>query len=155
MPEAAAGEPVDQPVDEARLELSAPATPAMLDLVHSVLEKLWEQHDDVGAEDRIRFETAVIEVLGNIVEHAYALDAAPADALRRFDVSLSATPEELVARFGDNGVPMAIDLSEVAMPGEDAESGRGLALAVAALDDLSYERVDGRNLWRLTCRRRG
>jgi serine/threonine-protein kinase RsbW len=105
--------------------------------------------------DRIRFETAVIEVLGNIVEHAYELDAAPADALRRFDVSLSATSDELVARFGDNGIPMAIDLSEVTMPGVDAESGRGLALAVAALDDLSYERVDGRNLWRLTCRRRG
>lgn len=145
----------DGAAHEARLELSAPATPAMLDLVHTVLEKLWEQHDDVAMSDRIRFETAVIEVLGNIVEHAYELDASPADVLRRFDVCLSATRDELVARFGDNGMPMAIDLSEVAMPGQDAESGRGLALAVAALDDLGYERVDGRNLWRLTCRRRG
>lgn len=138
-----------------RLDLSAPATPAMLDLVHSVLEKLWEQHADVAMTDRIRFETAVIEVLGNIVEHAYELDDAPADVLRRFDVSLSATDDELVARFGDNGIPMAIDLSEVVMPGDDAESGRGLALAAAAVDDLSYERIEGRNLWRLTCRRRG
>jgi serine/threonine-protein kinase RsbW len=145
----------DEADHEERLDLSAPATPAMLDLVHSVLEKLWEQHDDVDLADRIRFETAVIEVLDNIVEHAYELDAAPADVLRRFDVSLSATPDELVARFGDNGIPMAIDLSEVTMPGDDAESGRGLALAIAALDDLGYQRVDGRNLWRLTCRRRG
>jgi serine/threonine-protein kinase RsbW len=145
----------DEAEHDARLDLSAPATPAMLDLVHAVLEKLWEQHEDVATADRIRFETAVIEVLGNIVEHAYELDAAPADVLRRFDVSLSATSDELVARFGDNGIPMALDLSEVTMPGVDAESGRGLALAVAALDDLSYERVDGRNLWRLTCRRRG
>jgi serine/threonine-protein kinase RsbW len=145
----------DRPDHEARLDLSAPATPAMLDLVHSVLEKLWEQHEDVSMADRIRFETAVIEVLGNIVEHAYELDAEPTDVLRRFDVSLSATDEELVARFGDNGIPMALDLSAVTMPDDDAESGRGLALAVAALDDLSYDRVDGRNLWRLTCRRRG
>jgi serine/threonine-protein kinase RsbW len=145
----------DESANAARLDLSAPATPAMLDLVHTILEKLWEQHEDVAMTDRIRFETAVIEVLGNIVEHAYELDAAPTDVLRRFDVSLSASADELVARFGDNGIPMAIDLSEVTMPGDDAESGRGLALAVAALDDLRYERVDGRNLWRLTCRRRG
>ena len=44
-----------------------------------------------------------------------------------------------------------IDLSSVAMPDELAESGRGLALAMAAVDDLSYEREGGRNLWRLTC----
>lgn len=155
MPEPLPGQASGEPAPAGRLELSAPATPAMLDLLHNVLETLWEQHADVADSDRIRFETAVIEVLGNIVEHAYELDDAPTDVLRRFDVTLSASDEQLVARFGDNGIPMAIDLSRVAMPDEDAESGRGLALAVAALDDLSYERVDGRNIWHLTCRRRG
>ena len=37
------------------------------------------------------------------------------------------------------------------MPDADAESGRGLALAAAAVDDMSYERVEGRNHWRLRC----
>lgn len=136
--------------DDGRLELSAPATPEMLDLVHAVLERLWEAHPDVETVDRVRFETAVIEILGNIVEHAYELDA-PAAGSRRFDVVLTATPTELVASFGDDGIPMAIDLSSVAMPDDLAESGRGLALAMAAVDDLSYERDGGRNLWRLTC----
>ena len=142
--------------DEARLELSAPATPDMVDLVHAVLEKLWAAHDDVGMTDRIRFETAVIEILGNIVEHAYELDAPAPGAItaRRFDVRLTATDRELVASFGDDGIPMALDLSDVVMPGEDAESGRGLALAMAALDDLTYDRQDGRNHWRLMCVRR-
>lgn len=138
--------------DDGRLELSAPATPEMLDLVHAVLEQLWAAHDDVGTADRVRFETAVIEILGNIVEHAYQLDAAAAGS-RRFDVVLAATETELVASFGDDGVPMSIDLSAVAMPDDLAESGRGLALAMAAVDDLTYERVGGRNLWRLTCTR--
>lgn len=151
----------DSPIDPTpadvpgRLELSAPADPEIMDLVHAILEQLWANHADVSAADRFRFETAVIEILGNIVEHAYRLDpgstASPLDQARRFDIALAATDEKLIATLGDNGMPVALDLSNVAMPDEDAESGRGLALAVAALDDLSYERVDGRNHWSLTC----
>ncbi|GAA4365565.1 ATP-binding protein [Nocardioides caricicola] len=140
--------------NDGRLDLSAPATPEMMGLVHAVLEQLWEAHDDVAATDRVRFEMAVIEILGNIVEHAYEIDSTDTGS-RRFDVSVAATETELVASFGDNGLPMSIDLSDVAMPDELAESGRGLALAMAAVDDLSYERENGRNLWRLTCTRKG
>lgn len=134
-----------------RLELSAPADPQMLELVHAVLEQLWTSHPDVSDGDRMRFEMAVIEILGNIVEHAYQLDAPEDSTARRFDISLGATETELTASFADNGMPMAIDLSGVTMPGEDAESGRGLALAAAVVDDMSYERVEGRNHWRLLC----
>jgi serine/threonine-protein kinase RsbW len=140
-----------------RLALSAPANPEMLDLVHAVLEQLWANHADVSKADRNRFETAVIEVLANIVEHAYELE--PAGTLgeqpaRRFEIVLGTTDAELVASFADDGLPAELDLSSVGMPGEEAESGRGLALAAAAADDLSYERVDGRNHWRLVCVRR-
>jgi serine/threonine-protein kinase RsbW len=138
--------------DAGRLELSAPATPDMLELVHAALEQLWAANDDVGIADRVRFETAVIEILGNIVEHAYELDA-PTAGNRRFDVTLWVTTSELGAEFGDDGVPMSLDLSAVAMPDDLAESGRGLALAMAAVDDLSYGREGGRNHWRLTCSR--
>lgn len=135
--------------DEGRVELSAPATPEMMHMVHAVLEQLWAHHDDVTMVDRIRFETAVIEILGNIVEHAYRIESDGSE--RRFDVRLTATDEALVASFGDDGMPAAIDLSNVVMPDEDAESGRGLALAMAAVDDISYDRSAGRNHWRLTC----
>lgn len=136
-----------------RLELGAPANPAMLDLAHALIEQLWATHPDVAERDRARFETAVIEILGNIVEHAFAADstAETGDPARRFDIVLGATDEELLASFCDNGLPIELDLSDLAMPDELAESGRGLALAAAALDDLAYERVDGRNLWRLLC----
>ncbi|HEY0950129.1 ATP-binding protein [Nocardioides sp.] len=146
MPDPTPREPSD---DEGRVELSAPATPEMMQMVHAVLEQLWSNHEDVAMADRIRFETAVIEILGNIVEHAYRLE--PGESERRFDVSLSATEAALVASFGDDGMPVSIDLSDVTMPDEDAESGRGLALAMAAVDELSYDRASGRNHWRLTC----
>jgi len=101
-----------------------------------------------------RFEMAAVEVLGNIVEHAYRLDVANPEPQRRFDVTLAVTPTELLAAFGDNGLPMELDLSKAAMPTELEESGRGLALASAALDDFAYFRAEGRNHWRLQCVRR-
>jgi len=140
---------------ENRLELSAPATPEIMDLVHAMLEHLWGRNPAVSDRDRMRFEMSVIEILGNVVEHAYAADHddAPGQDGRRFDIVLGVTDRALMAYLGDNGLPTALDLSGVAMPDELAESGRGLALATAALDDLSYERVEGRNHWDLLCLR--
>jgi len=37
-----------------------------------VLEALWGEYDDVTPSDRILFETAVIEIAGNIAQHAAA-----------------------------------------------------------------------------------
>ena len=131
-----------------RLHLSAPADPEILDLVHAMLEHLWSTHHQIGERERGRFETALIEILANVVEHAYEHDPA---AGRRIHVQLVNRGPELVAHLADNGQPMALDMSDVTMPGEMAESGRGLAIASAALDDLSYERIEGRNHWTLLC----
>ncbi|GEP37331.1 hypothetical protein NPS01_09940 [Nocardioides psychrotolerans] len=140
---------------ENRLSLSAPATPEIMDLVHAMLEHLWISNPDISDRDRIRFEMSVIEILGNVVEHAYAADHVdvPGQDGRRFEIVIGVTDTQLMAHLGDNGLPTALDLSGVAMPDVLAESGRGLALATAALDDLSYERADGRNLWDLLCLR--
>lgn len=139
-----------------RLVLSAPADPEVMDLVHGLLEHLFTHAPQVDDATRMKFEMSVIEILGNIVEHAYAHDSAlpdvdPAEA-RRFEITLLAGPDELVATLSDNGMPVSLDLSDVSMPDELAESGRGLALASAALDALDFTRVDGRNHWRLACR---
>ncbi|GEP32688.1 anti-sigma regulatory factor [Nocardioides szechwanensis] len=140
---------------ESRLELSAPATPEIMDLVHVMLEHLWGTASGISDRDRVRFEMSVIEILGNVVEHAYAADNVdvPGHEGRRFEIVLGVTDEALMAHLADNGLPTALDLSGVAMPDELAESGRGLALATAALDELSYERVEDRNLWDLLCLR--
>jgi serine/threonine-protein kinase RsbW len=94
---------------------------------------------------------ALVEVVGNIVEHAFEADARAVG--RVLAVELRLTVDQVEALLSDNGLPAELDLGSVTMPGEDALSGRGLALAVAAVDDLRYERVDGRNHWRLLCRR--
>lgn len=139
-----------------RLVLSAPADTEVMELAHALLSHLFDRHPRVDDATRMKFEMSVIEILGNVVEHAYAHDAAlsdvdPADA-RRVELRLLATDTELLATLSDNGLPTSLDLSDVSMPDELAESGRGLALATAALDSLDYARVDGRNIWRLASR---
>lgn len=138
--------PADLASRDGRLHLSAPAAPEILDLVHAMIEHLWATHDVLPAL-QARFETAVIEILGNVVEHA--LGGAGGGDGRRFDIVLDVSPVQVAARLSDNGVPVELDLSGVTMPDELAEEGRGLALATAALDSLDYRRVDGRNVWDL------
>ena len=129
----------------------APVEPESLDLVQDRLAAFWDHDDTVSPADRMRLELAVVEVVGNIIEHAFALDADTGG--RRLTVALRLSSDEVEAVLSDNGLPVAIDLGAVTMPDEDATSGRGLALAVAAVDDVGYERVEGRNRWRLVCRR--
>lgn len=134
------------------LRLDLPAAPEALDSVHDELDQVWARHEDVSTTDRFRFLTAVMEILGNVVEHAYHPDVRAPQ--RRLELVVTVAEDELVAQISDNGIPVSLDLSTVTMPDEDAESGRGLALALAALDDLTYDRTDDRNLWRLQCVRR-
>lgn len=129
-----------------------PAVSASLDALQDRLAETWT---DIGADvadhDRLRFEMAAVEIVANIIEHAGHQDTPP--PVRTISCLVVVDDDELRAEFADDGRPAAIDLSAVVMPGEDAESGRGLALAVAAVDDLSYEREDGINRWTLVCRR--
>lgn len=91
--------------------------------------------------DRFPFEIAVAEIAANIIEHA-ALGQAVSMSLQ-----LRALPERLEAEFTDEGRPARVDLEAVELPDALAERGRGLAIAMAALDELSYRRRGGVNRW--------
>ncbi len=67
------------------------------------------------------------------------------------DVRLA--PQRIEIVFTDDGSPAAVDLHSVSLPGGLADRGRGLAIAKAVLDELSYRRDNGRNTWVLAHRR--
>lgn len=136
-----------------RRVMLADARPELVDHVHALFVDLVDERGSAPTPiELIRLETAAVEVLANIVEHAARID--PPDAeVRQVHIEVLATPGSLEAHFRDDGRPAEIDLGAVTMPGADAESGRGLAMALAAVDDLTYERVDGINRWSLMCRR--
>jgi serine/threonine-protein kinase RsbW len=132
----------------AELSLRAPGVPASLDDVHALLSRAWDQHPDVADDDRMRFEIAVVEIAGNVVEHAG--DPHPVD----FELAVRVEDDRLEARFQDPGCPVEVDFGTAAMPDPLAESGRGVALAQATADELTYRRVGAVNHWLVLRRRR-
>ena len=129
--------------------LRVEATPACLDRIHALLAELLAEGPAVLPADRIGFETALAEVVSNIVEHTAAGRAV------QLVVRLTAGPDRLAAEIRDDGPPVEVDLAGAVLPGPEAEDGRGLALARAAVDDVAYDRAGEVNRWRITRRRTG
>ncbi len=127
------------------LRLEGPADLPCLQRVHDLLDELWSRVPDVDPIDRYRFETAVIEVAGNIVEHG-----GPRVRLR---LGLTASTDRVEACFRDTGSPVDVQATAEHVPDPLAETGRGLALARAAVDDVVYERAGSTNLWHVLKRR--
>lgn len=127
-----------------------PAVAASLDEVQDRFAAWWETLDVDDVRLRFALETALAEVAANIVEHTKRTDRIEG---RRYTVELLATDRELLAVLTDNGQPADVDLSAVTMADVDEESGRGLALAIAALDRLEHQHVGGHNIWTLACTR--
>ena len=126
-------------------ELHACADPDCLAKVFQLLEDMWASSPDISETDRVMFETAVIEIAGNIVQHGIGEDEGPVNC----NLTLKVYPDSLEAHFKDDARTAPVDIDTVAMPDPLAESGRGLALAKAAADVLMYERHHGAKHWTL------
>ena len=133
---------------ESEIRLEGLADDALVDRVHDALDELFGRTPGVGDEDAMMFRLAVSEVATNVVDHALAREPI------QVSVALDADAQALSAVFTDTADPALIDLGAVSMPGEEAESGRGLAIALATLDELTHETGPGTNVWRLRRLRR-
>lgn len=121
------------------------AVPDELDRVHELLELAGSEHPEVGSTDLMLFETAVIEIANNVVEHGRPIGEV------RWRLVLTIDGHELSADLYDSADEVDVDL-DAAMPDAETEGGRGLPLAGALLDHLSVERSNGVNHWRLVRR---
>ncbi len=117
-----------------------------MDAIHATLARAWQAIDRMLATPpdtlwRMYVATAVGEIAANIITHAHR--EAPAAA----EMELCLLPDRLVITFRDRGTPF---VEHGTNPDSDplAEHGRGIPLARAALDDLTYTRTpDGENIW--------
>ncbi|MGX9346480.1 ATP-binding protein [Microbacterium sp. KNMS] len=132
----------DEPVLRARVEGRAEV--AFVDAVLDALERIWSRAE-VADADRMLFGLAVSEIATNVVTHS------PGDAEVRVTAELEVGRTALTAIIRDTAWPVDIAWADVSMPGPDAESGRGLALAREALDVLDHH-VDHGNVWTLVRR---
>lgn len=115
-----------------------------VDAVGRELADVWRDAPDVSPTDRVRVETALVEVVGNVVEHALA-GRGRGEVLLRLHVSGT----EVVAEVADDGTELTVDPAAATMPDAEAVSGRGLAMAVLVTDELHYRRDGEVNRWRL------
>ena len=123
------------------------ATPEAIESIHNQLDALWEDASFVPDMDRMTFTTAVIEAAANVVRHAVPESAAPVE----LGVDISIRQSSLEARVSAFGAarPEGGGM-EPGMPGNDAESGRGLALIRALVTTVTFTRQDGTNVWILS-----
>lgn len=117
--------------------------PDTLDSIQRTLEESWVRHSAVPEPIRIRLGIAAAEIAANIIEHAGR--GRPV----RIRMELRVFPSEVQIAFTDDGDPAVVDLTNVALPDDMAERGRGLALAHTVLAKLAYHRNHVGNHWLL------
>ena len=125
----------------------APAEPASLKRVHALLARLWAQEPSVTAQDRMLFTTAVAEVATNIIKHREP--GVQTDMV----LTLRIDSAGIEAFFADDGKPVESIAPDESPPDGLAESGRGLEIARATLDEFTYQRTGESNHWHLVRRR--
>ena len=121
------------------------ALPDQLDALHTLLAQAATEHPGLDPMDVMLFETAIMEIANNVIKHGQ-----PQGEVRwRFTIRVR--EHDIEAELDDTGQAFT-PVQNKAMPGEDAESGRGLAIAEALLDQIEFERMGDVNHWRMARR---
>jgi len=121
--------------------------PGDVDAVHSLLEDVWADAPGIPMMERFKFETALLELASNVVKHA------DDGSGLRCTLEIDAHPASIEATVLDDGEPSDIEiLVPRDMPDVLSESGRGLAMIQALVDDLAYSREGSTNRWRISSR---
>jgi anti-sigma regulatory factor (Ser/Thr protein kinase) len=141
----------------ARVSITLPATAEHLSSVYALLARFWTdlQRCHPSPPDsvwRAHFETAVGEIVTNIMRHAYASPSTGGEV----SIDIDGFGDRVEATLQDRGEPYSgSPIPDAQMPADSVdaldlpEGGWGLALTLAAVDHLSYTRDADINCWRL------
>ena len=120
--------------------------PDTVNRVHELLETVWSESPHISPVHRTGFETAIIELASNVIKHANKGN--PVECT----VAIDTSDGMICATLIDTGVASDLELRRVRMPEGLAESGRGLAIIRALVDEVVYESDADVNYWRISCR---
>ncbi|MGK2853591.1 MAG: ATP-binding protein [Microbacteriaceae bacterium] len=126
------------------LQMNVP--PDDVDTVHNLLETVWSDAPGISLRDRMSFETALVELASNVIQYA---NAGTGVSCR---VSVETQDDQISASLCDSGKAADVELDAQRMPDGMAESGRGIPLIQALVDELTYSRDDDVNHWEITRR---
>ncbi|MCU1543194.1 MAG: putative regulator [Microbacteriaceae bacterium] len=123
----------------APLTLHSP--PDNVNTVHDYIQRVWLASPDLDAMDKLEFETALVELAANIIEHSNEGGGVEGN------LNITIHPDRIRCDITDTSEPSNVALGARHMPEEYAESGRGIAFIQRLVDVLQYERRDGENFW--------
>jgi serine/threonine-protein kinase RsbW len=136
-----AGDPVGH------FSVTAPAEPDGLERIHHLIDQVRRQRPELGREDVDMLEMAVVELAGNVARHGRLGGAS------EMSLVVDVHHDRLEAELRDRGRPLDVDVDDARLPPAMVEAGRGIAMARLGVDELTYEHLDGTNVWRLLRRR--
>jgi serine/threonine-protein kinase RsbW len=105
----------------------------------------------IDEDDAGQIEVVVAEVGNNIILHGYASEADPSDD-RSITITVETRDDCVVLVFEDDGPPFDPVSARAGTPEESiARGGGGLGLFIMRqiMDELSYDRIDEKNVFRL------
>jgi len=109
------------------------------------LQKLCKQ---AGVPEDIlgQVELAMQELLTNQVEHAYENNSKGI-----IEIHFEVDKANIMIQSEDGGLEATFDLGSVKMPDPSslAEGGYGMAIIKGLMDEVSYHRLNGKNIWKL------
>jgi serine/threonine-protein kinase RsbW len=132
--------------DAALHSLRLDTPPGNVNLVHMLLDAVWASAPDIPVEERLRFETALIELAANVIKHSTS--STGVSCL----LSVSTASGHLEAVLSDTADPGHVELVGRVMPDDLSESGRGIPLIQALVDELEYSHDGSHNQWRISRR---
>jgi len=115
--------------------------PDDINTVHDYVQRVWDSAPDLDSMDKLKFETAIVELAANVIQHADDGDGV------RGTVVVTVDGDRIRGSVTDTACASTVALEPREMPDQSAESGRGIAFIQRLVDVLHYERRDGENLW--------
>ena len=129
-------------------ELTVEATLDNLTLVTAFLEEHLEEAD-CPLKAQMQISVAAEEIYVNIAHYAYA----PETGMATIQLELEEDPSSVTLRFLDSGVPfdpLQKPDPDVSLPAEDRKiGGLGIFMTKKVMDEVSYERIGGKNVLKL------
>ena len=123
--------------------------PDDIDTVQDYIQRVWSASPDLDSMDRLKFETALVELAANVIQHSNGGHGVVGT------LSIAVDADRIRGSLADTSAPSEVDLEDREMPGELAESGRGIAFIQRLVDVFHYERRHGENLWMIEKMREG
>ena len=124
------------------MQMSSP--PDDINFVHTLLDTVWQSSPHIDEAEQMRFELAIVELVSNVIKHS------DSGAGVSCTLSIETFPDRIEAVLRDTGEPGNMKLTNRIMPDDDSESGRGIPIIHALVNEFSYERDGEFNIWRLT-----